>query len=468
MFNDSVSNDNNPDEEKKKYFKITANHAAQTLGEKYTKSNVRHERQVAKKRKVEQRAEKKRQAQTIQRSKLLAFPEYAGIGLGREVGSRPHAINRIQADEAFVSQLRFKNLLSSRHQVLSAHPMPSCDATLITELSPSRDAQTTSESSDIYTLSSVIGRDSQMVETRHCRRDSVALFSARVNSTSVWPPEDPHTLLACASGGPNNVQVGPIGTDQDFRPSVLLTIGDDETTTVWDSAIAPTGESGLIAASDRVRHISLDGRILSNLHKSSNSRAASWLNPTIIAASSGKRVLLWDTRAQGSSPRFQSAHNVTGILPVPSSAGTQLLVSTNHGLSLHDTRTSTSRASKPLLHFPFVHEGPQLVFDVNARGLVAFDATCRANVEVRVASLHTGREVRTLVPGPDGETLKMRARAHERPSMAVKSRVPPGVKRPTQLVWREDERGVESLQACLGYGVGVWGWDDLELTGEDE
>lgn len=262
-------------------------------------------------------------------------------------------------------------------------------------------------------------------------------------STSVWPAHDPHTLLACASGGTENVYIGGLGNqDEGLRPSVFLSLGDDETT-LWDSAISPTGETAAIAASDRVRHISTDGRILSNLTRSSNSRAASWLNPTTIAASSAKTVLLWDTRAQGSSPRFNSPHTITGLLPIPSSNGTQILISTNHSLSLHDTRTSTSRASKPLLHFPLLHEGPQLIFDVNSRGLVAFSAQNGAKNEIRVASLRTGREVRTL--RAPGEVAK----------------------RPTQLAWCEDGRGVEFLQACMGERVGRWGWDARRRGEED-
>jgi hypothetical protein len=58
------------DEEKKKYFKITADHAVESR-QKYTKSNVRHEKQVAKRRKIEQREQEKRQAQTIKRMQMM-------------------------------------------------------------------------------------------------------------------------------------------------------------------------------------------------------------------------------------------------------------------------------------------------------------------------------------------------------------------------------------------------------------
>jgi hypothetical protein len=129
------------------------------------------------------------------------------------------------------------------------------------------------------------------------------------------------------------------------------------------------------------------------------------------------------------------------VRSVPSSSGTQLLLSTNHGLSLHDTRMTPapfSKLSRPMLHFPIIHEEPQLVFDISARDLVAVSTKNGRRDEVRILSLRTGREVRTL-------------------------QLPDGVrKRPTQLAWREDERGVEFLQTCIGERIGKWCWMDEE------
>ena len=259
-------------------------------------------------------------------------------------------------------------------------------------------------------------------------------------STSVWPANDPQKILVCAGSGLQNAYISSLRHDDLVpQPPVFLSLGTEETT-LWDSAIAPTGSTAAISASDAVRHISLSGDVLSTLKRSADSRSLSWLNTTTIAAGASKTVLLWDTRAQGSTPRFSSPHTITGVQTVPSSSGTQLLVSTNYGLSLHDTRSSTSKSSKPLLHFPLTHEGPQLVFDVSKRDLVAVSAKNGARDEIRVLSLRTGREVRTL-PLPKEV-----------------------VKRPTQLAWREDERGVEFLQACIGERIGRWCWDD---RGED-
>ena len=92
--------------------------------------------------------------------------------------------------------------------------------------------------------------------------------------------------------------------------------------------------------------------------------------------------------------------------------------------------------SKPVLDFSILHEGPQLIFDVNDRDLVAFGHKEGRRDEVRILSLRTGQLLKTL---ETPEATKM--------------------KRPTQLTWREDDRGVEFLQACIGEKIGRWCWN---------
>jgi len=420
------------DEEKKKYFKITADHAVESR-QKYTKSNVRHEKQVAKRRKIEKRDEEKRLAQTIKRSRLLSLPEYAGVGLHREMGGRSLALDGMQADDAFVSQLRYEDVFKSNNTVLNAHPRPSSGQTVMT--------LTGIRGSLIYTVPGNICHSSAVVWPED-RKPSVphVAFGGLATSVSVWPAHDPQKLLACGNGSKNVCITGLVDSDRVSQPDVELYIGDDETT-LWDSAISSSGDTAAIAGSDGVMHLSMDGRILDRLPGSANSRSLSWMTPNTLAANSGKAALLWDTRARGSSSRFNCRNNITGVKSVPSSSGTQLLLSTNLGLSLYDTRMSppqSSKVSQPLLHFPIVHEEPQLVFDVSARDLVALSQKNGRHDEVRILSLRTGREVRTL-------------------------QMPAGVrKRPTQLAWREDERGVEFLQSCIGERIGKWCWKDEE------
>jgi hypothetical protein len=392
---------------------------------------VRYEKQVAKKRKVEQRDQKKRQAQTIKRSRLLSIPEYAGIGLHRETGVRSLTVDRAHADEAFVSQLRYEHVYAAHATVLSAHPLPSSSSTLFTQVGGQ-------EHSYIFSVDGDISHSSREKRPKPVDDSTFvhhAAFPSLAMSTSVWPANDPQKLLACTSGGSENVFIGSLAhEDRVSRPDIKLSIGNDETI-LWDSAISSTGDTAVISGSDRITHLSMEGRLLARLPGAAYSRSVSWLNASTIAASSGKELLLWDTRTRGSSSRFSCKSVVTGVLTVPSSSGNQLLLSTNQNLVLHDTRMLRARA-KPVLDFEILHEGPQLVFDVNDRDLVALGHKEGMREEVRILSLRTGQLLRTL----------------EIPEIALK-------KRPTQLIWREDERGVEFLQACMGERVGRWCWN---------
>jgi hypothetical protein len=388
---------------------------------------VRYEKQVAKKRKVEQRDQKKRQAQTIKRSRLLSIPEYAGVGLHREIGIRSLTVDRAHADEAFVSQLRYEDIYTTPGTVLSAHPLPSSSQTLLTQAG----------AHDRSFLFSVFGDASHSSRERWPKAldtaDYYTHFPCLAMSTSVWPVKDPEKVLVCSSGGNENVFIGMISSaDRLSRPEIMLSIGNDETT-LWDSAISSTGESAVLGGSDRIIHLSMGGRILARLPGAAYSRSVSWLNASTIAASSGKELLLWDTRTHGSSSRFSCRSAITGVRPVPSSNGNQLLLSTNQNVSLQDTRMLRS---KPLLDFSILHEGSQLVFDVSHRDLVAFSHKEGRRDEVRILSLRTGQLLKTL----------------EAPEAATR-------KRPTQLTWREDERGVEFLQACIGERIGRWCWN---------
>jgi len=394
---------------------------------------VRYEKQVAKKRKIEQREQKKRQAQTIKRSRLLSIPEYAGVGLHRETGVRSLTVDRAHADEAFVSQLRYEDVYTAQHEVtvLSAHSLPSSAYTLVTPASRMGNSSLLAISGDISHSSRdqwprvPVGTASSYYH--------YAAFPTLVMSTSVWPARDPQKVLACTSGGVDNVFISSIATeDQASGAALKLSIGNDDTV-LWDSAISSMGETAALGGSDRVIHISMEGQILAQLPKAKLSRSVSWLNTSTIAASSGNKLLLWDTRTRDSSSRFSCQSAITGVRTVPSSNGNQLLLSTNQNISLQDTRMMHS---KPVLDFSILHEGTQLIFDVNDRDLVALGHKEGRRNEIRILSLRTGQLLKTL----------------EAPEAAK-------MKRPTQLVWREDDRGVEFLQACIGEKIGRWCWN---------
>ncbi len=94
------------DSEKKKYFKIQANHVA-PVNAKHAASNVGREQRKAKKHKVEDRRREKQLQQTVHRSRVAHHPLLAGTSLTREVGSDMSSTAVLEPrNAAFVNQLR--------------------------------------------------------------------------------------------------------------------------------------------------------------------------------------------------------------------------------------------------------------------------------------------------------------------------------------------------------------------------
>lgn len=270
-------------------------------------------------------------------------------------------------------------------------------------------------------------------------------------STSVWPYQDPEKLLICTTGSRDNVYIDNIRYDGLLQPQapVFLTFGDEDTT-LWDSAIEPImGTDAAIATSNELIHLSMEGHILGQITNSPESRAIDWLNPTTIVAGTAKNVVLWDTRAGGAAQRFAHPGTITGLQTVPGTSGTQILVSSNHKLSLYDMRMAKQHRDRSLLSFPILHETPQLPFSISSQHLVAAATKQGAKNIVQVFSLRTGREVCALKPP---ESLK------------------DGSRIPSQLAWREDERGTTYLQACIGDRILKWCWEDYfgDVTTADE
>jgi hypothetical protein len=183
----------------------------------------------------------------------------------------------------------------------------------------------------------------------------------------------------------------------------------------------------------------MEGHMLGQITNSPESRAIDWLNPTTIVASTAKNVMLWDIRAGGAAQRFSHPGMVTALKTVPGTAGNQILVSSNHKLSLYDVRMPSKYPERSLLSFPILHESTQLPLAISEQHLVAAATKQGARNIVQLFSLRTGREVRTLEPP---EPLKDGSRA------------------PSQLAWHDDDRGMEYLQTCVGDRIVKWSWED--------
>jgi hypothetical protein len=134
----------------------------------------------------------------------------------------------------------------------------------------------------------------------------------------------------------------------------------------------------------------------------------SWLDTNILALGVTRNkkqhhVVIWDTRtAEGASLRFKLRQRNTGLISVFDDRS-QLLASTNHEITLFDTRMPHSRSrdcSTPVRSIPHVHEGPKLQFSTNGLGSVA--AVDRDDM-MQIYSIKTGRTLKCLGSTSQGD-----------------------------------------------------------------
>lgn len=93
------------DTEKRKYFRIQADHQA-PANAKYSASQVARGERETKKRRSAVEDEQVRSRQTVRRSAALLDPQTGGIGLAREIGIHKSSESRSERDAAFVAGLQ--------------------------------------------------------------------------------------------------------------------------------------------------------------------------------------------------------------------------------------------------------------------------------------------------------------------------------------------------------------------------
>ncbi|OQN95955.1 hypothetical protein B0A48_17898 [Cryoendolithus antarcticus] len=426
------------DEEKRKYFKIQAD-AAVPSNARYSSSNVKHEQDAVKKRKLDHHFRTKQAAQTIQRSKILSNATYGGR-LARELGTGPCQTN---ADESHVSHLTRQDVKVQAPSLFAVHP--------------TRNGATAALGfgSNVALYESPWNVSARLDPTSIWLSSRVSpgpldtdlwsfLGAQRIVSTSVWPARDPKILAFLTDNSRDNVYVEAPHTAAQLRTVSLE--GDP----LWQCVINPFDPVSMaIAATRGVTHLPcLDhddhGESLSDL---AETRSVDWLDATTIAAGTGRSVLLWDTRSSDNKrDRFNHGAQITALQTVPRSGGTQIMVASNRRISLYDTRFRPNGTGNALLSFPMLHENTTLTLSISPRGLVAAATKIGADHKVQLFSLRTGRELKALhLPGHRAAQV-------------------------TQIAWREDDVGAEYLQACVGNRLVKWGWEDPaeEVEGADE
>ncbi|KAK0898479.1 hypothetical protein LTR02_010139 [Friedmanniomyces endolithicus] len=337
------------DSEKKKYFKIQANHVA-PVNAKHAASNVGREQRKAKKHKVEDRRREKQLQQTVHRSRVAHHPLLAGTSLTREVGSDMSSTAVLEPrNAAFVNQLRPDRV-----------HIPA-------------DAGRSTSSILICSLCQTVG---DLVSLHMVSEDSDTL------PTMVAVTQEPKS--------PGNPFIGDRpSAHREFSRSNLFTLGGPESS-LWSSSLSSSKELLAISGTDNVFIADLTkGDVVHRISSKNDNRDVAWLNGHTVAYGQHD-VCLWDLRSSGTATRFHRRKApITGIRS-PNKHGVQLLVSDNKHLEVYDTRMGKT----PLLTFAHTHQDPQLQFtvhdDTQLVTAVDFDN------EIQTYSLRSGRPLGAL------------------------------------------------------------------------
>lgn len=448
----------NPDEEKKKYFKIQANHVAPENA-KYSKTNAKLEIRESKKRKREERHQLALRRQTVVKSKSLQHTLLAGAGLQREIGARPHAFQHSQRDLAFVQGLQ-NSETEIELQGFAPENAKLTDAYYDAEQSRLVLAVRHSVGSHALYSFRHDGDWAPNKTCRHggplaafhepirglqyCRNSDVSVVLAHTGQANKFSGDTYIGMIRAIHSGldPNGGQVDEQQWDPGMAIGTLKVCPESET--MWDCRI--NYENGVIAAGGTFGAvISKVGRQHANImarltpQDSGTVFALDWLDQTTFALGlkplahqdSYHDVVLWDIRAQGLAQRIQRPNKILGLQVLDdfpeNRCAHNIVVASSHDINLYDLRNVSK--DRPVLSLEHKSGSPRVHMSVLDSNLLAASDW---NNKVQVYSLREGTHVRTLTPCRGRKGLVSRPR------------------------WQLDHRGVPYLQSCVGNTIQRW------------
>ncbi|KXL51373.1 MAG: hypothetical protein FE78DRAFT_26565 [Acidomyces sp. 'richmondensis'] len=463
------------DTEKRKYFRIQADHQA-PANAKYSASQVARGERETKKRRSAVEDEQVRSRQTVRRSAALLDPQTGGIGLAREIGIHKSSESRSERDAAFVAGLQPATLRVTP-------PNDTCEQGSLFDVATSFSDIGFRQRGTHYLL----GYNHMFGSSVHdALYDRDQAWEPLTSTPGLWDtvnPKKPEKLVSFRSAlvgihlidnfdfdhlgyfvvtneptQPGNVYYGYQSLEQDVFQASYLSL-DRGGPGSGPSVLASSYNSLNLAVSSTCKVSIIDHsiQVTHSLHNYGGSSAIGWLDQHTVTFSHRKAkaknashgckeaVVLWDIRSGGISERFYRRGHTTGILAADDS-GLHLLVSNNKLIDLYDMRMN----KEALISFNHEHQGPKLQFDCLDGSIVA--ALDRDN-HVQTYSLRTGRRLHAL-PDPLPDTLELPSYSSTRILM-------------NNLRWRRDigtreEKGARSfeLQACYGNNIVRWKFYD--------
>ncbi|KAI4727964.1 hypothetical protein E4T49_04292, partial [Aureobasidium sp. EXF-10728] len=422
--------------EKGKYFRVQANHVA-PQGAKYSHENVRKEKEASRKRKRSAAHQKKRETQTVRRSKILSSPSCAGIGLWREQGC-----SHFSAHESRISALCSQ---FSGYETLSLKSCESCgkrdnihDFFVDGELDAILMAL---GSRNFGRVQFIGGQQSNAYDVAAFRSDisSVAVSAQRTLVATSYDRAHPGNVFVAGMAGSIDTEGGPPILDSP-APSYSM-LGNAETA-LWTASPCPVGSARdiiAIGSSEGVYMMSSAGDLLQHHPLHEDIRSIDWLTPNVaVGGTKSGPVYLWDARAQASSLRFKHSSGVTGVRSLHD--GSRVLVSGFSSTSIYDTRmvsapkNSASPSPAMLRLAPTKTEFPSRAMDVLADADLL--ATSDDDNVIQLHSLCSGKLMGTL---QGANPRKDKGRIH-------------------RLRFVQTPDGRPTLMACQGSRLFEWSW----------
>ncbi|OJZ92488.1 hypothetical protein ASPFODRAFT_262558 [Aspergillus luchuensis CBS 106.47] len=416
------------DPEKKKYFKIQANHKA-TPGSQYTQDTVKRKRVDQEKRQRKIHLTKRATKEKIKRASFLSNPL---LGVQREIGSElvSSSIRQEQRSVIYASQLR-------RNQLHQFEPWPD-EYTIKHVLRNKR--------SGILIASGHRGGESSVsVCFPDCDQDKWTynrtmervLFKEPYRLSSVSLSHTGYLLATMDSGPAGDSFLAPRmlpdpdeGGDYRWPTSFYHPIRLRTSSSLWCSSACPTGEMPLFAVGTSDGLYTLEGfgsywalskksfpnDILTGkpiLHRRVDSSHAivtsvEWLSSDVIAAGlKDSAIFLHDLRSGGSATRLQHPHAVTKMRRVDPY---RIVVAGINSLQMYDIRYPANGLQRNPQPNKKHHTStkPYLTFaDYSPEGIPDFDISLELGLlasasderKIQLFSLRTGSQVSSPLSG---------------------------------------------------------------------
>ncbi|KAI4766035.1 hypothetical protein E4T51_01005 [Aureobasidium sp. EXF-12344] len=423
------------DAEKGKYFQVQANHIA-PQGAKYSKENVKKEKELSRKRKRTAAHLQKRSLQTVRRSKILSSASAAGIALWREQG-----LSSFTNHEA-----RLSSLCSQLHgyETLSLKSCESCgkrDNIHDFFLDQENEAIFMALGSRNFGRVQWLGAEKEAYDIAAFRSDisSVGVSRSRTLVATVYDRTHPGNVFVAGMTGGGDAEGQPPILDSP-APSYCM-LGTAETA-LWTASPCPAGATRdviAIGSSEGVYMLTASGDLLQHHPLREDIRSIDWLTPNVaVGGTKSSPVYLWDARAQGSSLRFKHSSGVTGVRSLGD--GSRVLVSGFHGTSIYDTRMVSKpkgphTPSQALLRLaPTKTELPTVAMDILADAQLL--ATADDDNVIQLHSLKSGRLMGSL---SGANPRKEQGRIH-------------------RLKFMNSVEGRPTLTVCQGSRLYEWSW----------